>query len=378
MQFDNSASHKLYTGERMRLSLWMKLGLLLTCTTIITNAQLYEYNQLIPQFYNFTGNTFWASGGAGVADKNDESAAIHNPASVSADKISITLEGGYKFKSDYGFYTCNDIAVFPSCIAAAIPLGQITLMGGYEQTYTQRLNSMSRNFSLEIDLSEGYLDLTVHTVYAGVKWQALENFSIGVTALDNIANEEATSSYYSNNYSGNKFGLIAGLQYDPLEWLNVGASLQTESKITLDDASTFYQGAIAGIPLRAEFGAAFKLSDAIRLLGSMEYQKWSDVYDGSAEENKWQFHTGIIATPINGFEAKIGFFTATGAFNDDNYHQFFLTAGFSAQINDHVAFTATYITSQPFHTIHWYNSILTFDDNRFYQNILSAGVRAML
>jgi hypothetical protein len=369
----------------MRFSRWITLGILLT-TPILSNAQTYEDNVISPLFFNFNGNLFWASGGAGIADQNNESAAIHNPASVNTEQISITVEGGYKFKSDLSGITCNDISIIPSCVALATPIDRLTLLGGYTLTY--RNHEYLGNITMttnEIMSGDYYADVTVHTVYAGVKMQVLEQLSLAAMVVDNIAKEDVTIFNQSIHYSGNKIGFIAGLQFMPIERLNIGASVQTESRILLLDehlsSSAISYRVIAGMPLRAEMGAAINISDAFKLFGSMEYQKWSSMYGQTFSateeaEDKWQIHAGGAIAPSSDFELRFGFFTEnymdTNSDARDFYNQKFLTAGVSANITDNIAFTITYITSQPL------QKNISSDSKSFSQDILSAGLRVIL
>ncbi len=377
------------------------MGIILLLVSSLPDAQSQPgtTNVLSPLSYNRVGSEFWASGGAGVAEKDLNAAALNNPAGMSFSAFRITAEGIWKprvtWLSDIHY---NDLDILPSYISAGIPLGDLAVELGYCSPYGAK-------YGIDIpvtteDNPDGTGEIMtigettrMHTGFGSVRWQTTEKLSLGFTVGVDFVQHEPTINVTVKE-SGLKMRIIGGMQYQWSDNFVLGLvatipyshnySLQYEYPGVLAPPSnpnaqrglTYYAIAPATIqvksPLTLEAGTSLHISQKVEILASAEYQNWTEVYNGM--NDVLQFHIGLAANLSPRLTVRLGYFTDRypEVTAQDYFNEYFLTAGMTLRLTEKLSLTFMGLSSEPFARQHAYSGYSSPDES-FYQNAFSTG-----
>ena len=134
--------------------------------------------------------------------------------------------------------------------------------------------------------------------------------------------------------SGTGVLLIAGALYEPDERQTLGFTFRYSSPISYDlKPSTEPNVVKASSPWVIEGGYSILLSPSVKLLGSLEFQNWTDV--GSNLHNKFQYHVGLVVKCYNSDELRFGTFSQYYPQSyDSDYPKYFITGGYQKTIGN--------------------------------------------
>jgi hypothetical protein len=363
----------------------------------------YEYSVLHALAYNHIGNEYWAAGGAGVAEKGLRTSAFNNPAGISFDALTVTSEAGWKSKADYIVgITFNDLTILPTYISVGFPLGKNGLEFGYFNTYNEKVD-YGRVEITTVENPDGtgvffnpIKTTAIHTIFGSFCWQESDNLSFGITfGLDFIKEEE---DIYQNSYeiSGTRAQIIGGFHYRISEIFELGAVFHIPTPETIDfkiispgliyaqdrddprtNSSQNYIFAMpkctAKSPTILETGASVLILPNVTLLASIEYQNWSSLHYDKIDV--WQTHAGMAVKLIPEISLRMGYFTQISPFseNGDFFNQQFLSLGTVIKIDNHLAITATALSSDPFKKINPEFQFFNIKES-YHQSEFSLGV----
>jgi hypothetical protein len=320
--------------------------------------------------YNYIGNEFWASGGAGIAEQGSAVTVLSNPAVIHLDGITISTEMIHRNKTDFLFSDMeyDNKLVLPSFVSIGIPLEDFTITAGYANTYNEQWNfgeiavTTSENpYGTGATYTAGLRTL-VHTAFVSLTAEPIENFSTGITmGVDFIENRN--EMFYSwTKANGTKFSVLFGSWYKYSEKVQFGLTLNIPTTATLNIESNIPDGSVieggigslqsshylAASPLTVSFGTALIVSSSMTLLLSADYQNWDGAMNYALDV--WQYHAGITATLSPEFSVRMGIFSNNYPIPDARsyFDQTFITTGIAIRILPGYTVALTYLSSEPF------------------------------
>lgn len=378
--------------------------LILVSSLLNAQVQLFSKNVLSPISYNHIGNEFWASGGAGIAERGLAASAFSNPAGNSLGSFCATVEGIWKPETPAWLSNIrhDNLAVLPSYVSVGVPIGNFAMEVGYCSPYGEK-----HGYDIPIT-TEAQTDGTgqstrfsstsrIHTGFVSISWEAIDKLSLGITMGIDFAGQEESFASISAEGSGARLRIIGGMQYHFSNKFGVGLVVNIPSSghlsvdyrgaglwVAASDSNmqrglTYYKVEATTItydvksPLIVDAGASLHIFRKVEILASAEYQNWSEVYEW--DKDLWQFHVGLSATLLPQIAVRIGYFTDRYPDMDvrEYYDQSFLTAGITFHLNEKLSLTFSGLTSKPFTEQHPYVMYFPADES-FHQSALSAGI----
>jgi hypothetical protein len=356
---------------RSRSVLFLSLSLLLFVVQPVRSQ--IAANLLNQTGYNRIGSEFWASGGAGITERGLHAAAFANPALLSFSAPTVTLESGWRPKTDYmsgiGY---DNSTLLPSYASVGMQFGPVSAEAGYTRSYDDhlRIENVVVTTQQQPD-GPGQLftidyRTTVHTAFFSVGTVFPEGFSVGLTTGFDFVRYDADLPYSSVHATGTRLQLTAGAVVRPFESTSFGltfhvaaddilrSTVDNNGSITpLDSAGQMpvafaYPSYNAKTPSSIGIGGSFDALPWLALLGKVEYQDWSAL--GSSLNDVWQYHIGAVASPIPEAVFRAGFFTqrSSSAIMKEYFDEYFLTAGASWKVSQNLTASLAYVTSAPF------------------------------
>ncbi len=348
-----------------------------------------------PTGYNRIGSEYWASGGAGIAEREVHAIALENPALLSFTSPTLTLESGWRPETFMYRDSYDKTILAPSYVSIGIPLAPWTLEVGYAMPYNEHVYLGGSSFSITDgqNVSDVYYDWIVTNIirsaFGAVSYTFTDNSSLGfATQLDFVR--------YNNDFlhqqeaTGTMMEFTFGGVTSVSERIHIGfaahASTDRYLHYTIRFAPTGYVLTAANLatgggtmptypaksPPWAEIGTNVQVTPWLKLLGSVEFQNWHST--GNYMSNRWQYHAGAVASLNRDITLRAGYFTMWSPYPINTYYddQFFLTAGASWRFFSGFTATIAYQTSAPF------TRRVLFIDNTssdsFQQQVLSGGV----
>jgi hypothetical protein len=370
--------------------------------TLPSFGQTQETNILSMRGYNLMGTEFWASGGAGLAERGLSASAVNNPAGISLSGFTCTFEGMWKPKAEYiAEIAYNDVGSFPSYISLGIPVSSVMLEFGYCYTYSEKYDFGEIPVTTETS-PEGTgqvyhptMSTSTQSVFGSFCIHPFEAFSVGVTMGVDFFKQDESIFNNSGTITGNGTHILCGIQYQLSEKIGLGGTFHFPSSTKLDlnmndgnrgaldpltiDSTNRRRGLYttafalpayaAKTPFIAEMGLSILLSPGAKLFAAMEYQQWSDV--SRTADDLWQFHAGMTVSLLPELSVQAGFFNRkrSNSPGSDYFDERFLTGGCTIHAGEHCSIHLSALSS----------GLLTkkqqlFDGQSLHQSALSLGL----
>jgi hypothetical protein len=344
-------------------------------------GQTVETNILSMRGYNLVGNEFWASGGAGLAERGLSSSAVNNPAGISFPGFTCTVEGMWKPRAEYiADIEYNNTGFFPSYVSIGMPLALLMIEMGYYSTYYEKYD-LGEIPVTTVDFPDGNgqvfhpkITTSIQTAFGSFSLHPLDALSIGMTVAIDFIKQDNSILNTSSQITGTGTRVLCGIQYQLSERVGLGGTMHFPSAAKLDlNMNDGNHGAInpltidstnrrpglyttlfdlptyaAKTPFIAEMGLSVLLSSGIKLFAAMEYQQWSDV--SRTADDLWQFHAGMTLSLLPELSVQAGFFNRKASNSPESgyFDQRFLTGGCTIRIVEHCSIHFSALSSDPF------------------------------
>ncbi len=325
------------------------------------DGQGLDLNVLDEFGYNRVGSEFWGSGGAGISEHGIRAAAFANPALISFTSATVTVEGGWRPKTDYfNRMELDNTVPLPTYASIGLPLGTMSIEAGYCRAYDSRTYEQSMTMTSPPQ-PDGFMfgpleyRASVHTAFASASYAPVQNLVVGLTAgLDFITYSDDAFTFKRHG-DGTRMQFTLGAVAQPFETASFGVTLHgaTRSSLanTIDYSEPGYRIPVsywAKSPMDIALGGSYDATPWLTLLGSADYVNWSALEEG--QRDVWQYHLGAAASVLPEATIRAGFFTQRSSSDvlSDYYDESFLTAGASWGATENVAISITYITSALF------------------------------
>jgi len=367
------------------------------------------YDRIFAPYFTKVGVANWGAGGAYIAEWGRPTAAFTNPAGLSTERAIIYAEAGKRFPAHWlgmkqGQW--DNQFIVPGFLSVAKPFRNLSLSIGYMNYY-----DLSNEDSIEVTTSESpegmpeyyHIEnrLKIHTFFASGSY-AIENMaSVGLTIGLNCLKEHEWIAEVSADGHGLGIQLVAGGLLSPFEGLNIGGAFRYSTKIEYDmqyrtgAADTFSTNPDIDsnlkpepIPCEAKFpwslqvGASYRPIADVKVLGMLDFQKWSIVSDGY--EDKIQVHLGTEISSLEPFTFGFGFFTQEYPWKDKgryfkgrDFDQKFISAGFRVKLWKSFELSTSFVDSHLFPNKE-VEKDLGKDAKQFHQSYIATGIRISL
>lgn len=304
---------------------------------------------------NSIGSKASGMGTAFIGLADDFSAVFFNPAGLTQMKnANLTIfgtdlipSGTYQLEA-YGIDTQTDSQMFPSGalsyfkpvsdklvlgLAVYVPSGSGGTWNGDDLAPLS--GGMSYNWSSKI------FAISVSPVIA---FKVSDNFSVGATlnvSYGMLSTELPALGQYSEDLAGFSFGATLGMLFAPSDFISIGASLRTASKVTFEGDATMEGAGGLGLPTTSDasrdatwpmvagIGVAIKPVDKLTIVADavwtnwkkldtipVEYTdaNWQTYFAADSEfdlrwEDTWQFKIGLEYLVKPCLALRAGFYT---------------------------------------------------------------------
>jgi hypothetical protein len=320
--------------------------------------------------YNRIGSDFWASGGAGIAERGLRAAAFANPALLSFNALTLTAETGWRPRTDYmSGIDYDNTTILPSYASVGMPFGPVSVEAGYARSYDELLviKGVMITTTQQPDGTGQLFDVenrtTIHTAFVSMGVAFPEGFSVGLTTGLDFVRYEGDLPYFTSHGTGTRLQMTAGAVVRPFEIASFGLTIHVAADNSLH-STTDNISAIAPLdstgrtpvalavasfsartPSSVGFGGSLDVLPWLTLLGKAEYQNWSAL--GNSMNDVWQYHIGAVASPMPEATFRAGFFTQRSNLGNlkEYFSEYFLTAGASWKITQNLTASAAYLSS---------------------------------
>ena len=283
---------------------------------LIVVASAKSQSILSPTGYNRIGTEYWASGGAGIAERGVGTTAFENPALISFISPTVTLEFGWRPETRLDDAPYDKTFLLPSYASIGIPLVSGMIELGYILPYKDHYDGGSGMFPYDgspnspLKLVEFNFTGIIQTAFVAISHSFQENTSVGIAAgLDFVRSND--NGFNQQEAKGTRMQFSVGGVTRLFEIASVGfaAHVSTDRYLHYTIRSAFdghiYSAAAiaswgslpsypAKSPPGAEIGTAVKIAQWLTLLGSVEYQNWNT--SGNYMIDRLQYHAGAVAS----------------------------------------------------------------------------------
>lgn len=337
-----------------------------------------------------------------MAEEGLFTGAISNPASLQPENISVYAEFGYRPSTTWIYdITYDGQFILPACISVAIPRDGWNMSFGYMNFFDSRF-SIADILITTTDNPDGtgetfdFERSTIsHVVFGSINYNLTNILSLGITTgLQYVTAHEELFPIEANG-TGVAATLIFGALIKPSPVTTIGAKFSIARTTTMDvqynDNGTTqliqpdttrpvqfvqleesYKFTLSS-PWTTEIGIAWRCSPSVKFLGSLEYQRWSSVYD--TYDNLLQLHFGIAAEITPTTTLRCGLFTQTdpAPTNQPFLNQNFLTAGIEISTSEQWIVSASILDS---HLLSSSSAVPSFEGSNanFRQTYISMGI----
>ncbi len=328
-----------------------------------------QYNVLNQTGYNRVGSEFWASGGAGIAERGVYAIALTNPSLLSFDAPTVTLEADWRPRTEYEHGIGYDNTwQTPSYAAIGFPLTTGSVEIGYAHTYDDRLDygRIPITTAAQPDGTGEYFEWlmtsTVHTAFVAASINVSEDISVGIeTGMDFVRFEYL--SYYDQKGTGSRFHCRFGASTRLSKAVTVGLTGYISQDKSLDyTTDSPYINAIysafpgehpmftANTPLMSALGGSFAISPSVTLLASAEYQNWSSIGGGQGLRDVWQYHIGLrdSVSPVLTLRAGVFTLRSPDTYDLSLLDEYFIGAGATWELSSSIRVSITFLASDLF------------------------------
>ncbi len=319
--------------------------------------------------YNDVGSEFWGSGGAGIAERGVRATEFVNPSLLFFERPTVTLETGWRPKTDHNGIGYDATFSIPSYASIGIPFKRGAIEAGYLRSYAERFD-LGHIAITTMDQPDGtgqitdYVQTTmVHTIFAATSYTPPHWLTIGVAAgVDFVEYDVATITRVKAN--GTRLRVAIGTVFSPVDRLNIGLSghwtqdvgleYNASSSGTVPVGSRVLQYAnvlpwyAAETPTSYAIGASFTAAQSISLLAALQYEGWHIME--SYLQDVWQYRIGVVDTVTSALTVRAGFFSLRSASNPQKelFDEYFLTAGCSWNFEEGFRVSLAFMTSELF------------------------------
>ncbi len=317
------------------------------------------------------GTSFWASGGAGIANPNNAEALFYNPAWSAKTKYTVLIGGLRQFEKRFALIENLDVNIgggwlLPSYSLLARRFESGLLFLGYQNIY-----DFKKKFKTEIvtvEHPEGTGEFLTNT-----EEQTLQNFFVGfnraLVAHLNVGIKVGLLRHHLSGEIGQRkidskvgysYALDLGIIYevgdqghvalvyryfDPLKY-----TIKMEAPRFLNDSDSI-EWVVTEIeqpfrlPWFLDLGVYFQPLRHLRVMLKLEYQEWKKV--SKYYDNRLQLAVGATVTPNEHWKINFGAFTSGQYPEEDNGIEDtpFVTAGINYRIKPGLILTASALSN---------------------------------
>ena len=342
--------------------------------------------------YNRLGSEFWASAGAGIAEKGIPGGAFQNPALISWPSPVVTLEAGWRPEAPLFQDSFDKLLLLPSYFSLGIPIRPLSLEFGYSIPYADRFDGGGSYVPYPEDPNNPVRYIpwngktVIQAVFASASYVLSENSSVGATAGLDFIHWNSNNTFILDG-TGTSAQFIVGANTAVSRCASIGIAAHVSTKghlhCTIRSAYTcqlldsagraFFGDAWYGTisPPGATLGASLGVLPWLTLLGSIEYENWNTV--GNLLIDRFQYHLGAVVSTGSDLAIRAGWFTLITPYSGYYYdNQYFLTGGIAWKPFEDLKLVVNYQTSKLLAiTVHYIDG--TSSDS-FNQQALSGGV----
>ncbi len=319
--------------------------------------------------YNHVGTEFWASGGAGIAERGISATEFVNPSLLFFDRPTVTLETGWRPKTNYNGIDYDATLSLPSYASVGVPFTRGAVEAGYLNSYDERYDfgRIPITTSSQPDGTGQFVHpintSIVHTVFAAASYTPPHWLTIGVAAgMDFVRYDYASVS--TVKATGTRMHLALGTLFSPMDRLNIGLSGHWFEDVGLEYSITPASAPVTGnvasgnanvipwygaeTPTNYSIGASFLATQSISVLASVHYEGW-DRMTGFLQD-VWQYRFGVFASVSPTWTVRAGFFSLRSPSNSlkDLLDEYFLTAGGSWSPTEDLKVSLAFMSSELF------------------------------
>lgn len=361
-------------------------------------------NRIYQPYFTKVGVTTWGAGGAYVAEKGYPTVAFGNPAGLSGEETTFYAEGGKRsavadqvhciFETKW-----DDQFILPGFASIIKLVKSLTLSIGYMSYYDLHMEIDSIPITT-LEEPEGTGEfygieekLVVHTFFGAGSYHFANGASVGLTLGLNYLKYQDETAEMAGDGHGLGVQFIAGGLLSPFENLNMGVAFRYSTKI---EYNMQYDGAglefekndigepdfdyeyvpeplLTKFPWSLQVGMSYSPIADVKILGMLDFQKWSIISNG--HEDKIQAHFGTEISSLEPFTFGFGFFTQDdpSVYMGKYFNQKFITAGVRLKLWDSLELSTSYIDSHLFPNKE-VEKDLGKDAKQFHQSYIATGV----
>ncbi len=357
---------------------------------------------LHPPSFTRVGVATWGAGGAYVAEKGYPTAAFSNPAGLSGEKTTFYAEVGKRSAvADRVHWLIetkwDDQFILPGFASIIKPLGSSNLSVGYMSYYDLHMEIDSIPVTtLEEQEGTGEFygieeNLRVHTFFGAGSYHFADGASVGLTLGLNYLRHHDEIGQVAPDGHGLGIQFIVGGLLSPVKNLNIGAAFRYSTNIESDRQ---YEGAgfefggndisdidyeyvleplLTKFPWSLQVGASYSPMADVKVLGTVDFQKWSIISDGYGD--KIQIHLGTEISSLEPFTFGFGFFTQDdpSVYVGKYFNQKFITVGVRLKLWDSLELSTSFVDSHLFPNKE-VEKDLGKDAKQFHQSYMATGV----
>lgn len=361
---------------------------------------------LHPPSFTKVGIATWGAGGAYVAEEGYPTAAFTNPAGLNGEKTTFYAEVGKRSAVADRVHWLIETKwdgqfILPGFASMMKPVGDLTLSIGYMNYYDLSMNIDSIEVTTSEDpegLGEFYgieENLRIHTFYGAGSYHFADGASVGLTLGLNYLKYRDEIAELSGDGHGLGIQFIAGGLLSPFENLNIGATFRYSTKIEYDmqyhSNDLNFEGDslnedvppahykpepasfMTKFPWSLQVGASYSPIADVKVLGMLDFQKWSIISDGYGD--KIQVHFGTEISSLEPITFSLGFFTQDdpSVYVGKYLNQKFVTAGVRLKLWDSLELSTSFVDSHLFPNKE-VEKYFGKDAKQFHQSYIATGV----
>ncbi len=354
-----------------RFAFWLFCLLIFSASLYSGDIErVWRVDQIFENGFTPAGASFWASGGAGIANPNNAEALFYNPAWSAKTKYTVLIGGLKRFENDFVPFTDANFKIagkllIPSYFMATTRFKQGMLFVGYQNAYY-----FKKEYSFEIRTIE-HPEGTGEFMTLSEE-QILQNFFFGFNRQlfgpFNVGFQVGLIRYNFEGKKNDSETLASGVDYNYDFKLGLNYKFSNQTQISLIyhylnpvEYKIKYKGIVVAdsvndyqtvesvgefrLPWFLDLGVYFRPLRHLRVMLKLEYQEWEKV--SKYYDNRLQLAVGATVTPNEHWKINFGAFTS-GQYPEEDYgieDTPFLTAGIDYRVKPGLMLTASALSN---------------------------------